>query len=142
VIYDLFGQPMVLNTDGTVVTPGNRILEVTLDDGTPVVLQGVAVPGLTLDIATLGFLATGGDQYFDKDYLSKSYATDYTLLGITDQNALQDYITSFNNADIGNDSRYDLAQKAGSRQCQSHAAPCCSPEDFWVSLRAVAGWRI
>jgi 5'-nucleotidase len=109
VICDLFGQPMVLNTDGTVVTPGNRILEVTLDDGTPVVLQGVAVPGLTLDIATLGFLATGGDQYFDKDYLSKSYATDYTLLGITDQNALQDYITSFNNADIGNDSRYDLA---------------------------------
>jgi 5'-nucleotidase len=110
VIYDLFGQPMVLNTDGTVVTPGNRILEVTLDDGTPVVLQGVPVPGLTLDIATLGFLATGGDQYFDKDYLSKSYQTSYTLLGITDQNALQDYITSFAGANIAADPRYDATQ--------------------------------
>jgi 5'-nucleotidase len=110
VVYNLFGQPMVLNTDGTVVTPGNRILDVTLDDGTPVILQGVAVPGLTLDIATLGFLATGGDQYFDRDYLSQSYQTSYTLLGITDQNALQDYIVSFGGQNIGADPRYDLAQ--------------------------------
>jgi 5'-nucleotidase len=110
VVYDIFAQPLVLSTSGTIITPGSRILDVTLDNGLPIIINGVPVPGLTLDIATLAFLVNGGDQYFDPDYLSQSYVANATLLGVTDQNALQDYITSFNNVDIASDSRYDTTQ--------------------------------
>jgi hypothetical protein len=59
----------------------------------------VADPSLvTFDIATLTFLANGGDQYFrtvsggSSTYLSQLYS--FTNLGVTDQNALQSYITT------------------------------------------------
>ena len=107
-IYDLFAQPLQLTSSGTVIQQGRRIRSAKLDDGTVLIRDGRPVAGLTVDIATLNFLTTGGDQYFDPDYLSQDYFLNTRLLGMSDQQALEAGIRSFNNSDIGADSRYDL----------------------------------
>lgn len=106
--YDLFAQPLQLTSSGTVIQQGRRIRSAKLDDGTFLIRYGRPVAGLTVDIATLNFLTTGGDQYFDPDYLSQDYFLNTRLLGMSDQQALEAGIRSFNNSDIGADSRYDL----------------------------------
>jgi len=101
VIYDILAQPLVLDGDGNVVTPGQRIQHIELDDGTVLVMEGSVVPGnagVLLDVILTDFHARGGDQYFDPDYLSQAYS--FTALGITDQQALQSYIESFGNTDL------------------------------------------
>jgi 5'-nucleotidase len=46
------------------VPPGQRVLSVVLDDGTILVEDGTVVPGApAVNVATINFLATGGDQY-------------------------------------------------------------------------------
>jgi 5'-nucleotidase len=62
-VYDPTGTPQVLDADGNVTTPGTRVLEIALDDGTPIVTGGAVVPGDAVNIATIDFLARGGDQY-------------------------------------------------------------------------------
>lgn len=42
---------------------GERVLEVMLDDGTPVVVDGAVVEGVLVDVATVDFLARGGDGF-------------------------------------------------------------------------------
>lgn len=85
-VYDPTGTAQVLDADGNVVTPGNRVVEITLDDGTVIVSGGAVVPGApSLDIATIDFLARGGDQY---PYRGASFTT----LGVTYQQALENYI--------------------------------------------------
>jgi 2',3'-cyclic-nucleotide 2'-phosphodiesterase (5'-nucleotidase family) len=42
---------------------GQRVINATLDGGTPLVVNGVTQPGPTLDVATTDFLARGGDDY-------------------------------------------------------------------------------
>ena len=106
VTYDILAQPLVLDSDGNILTEGTRILDVVLDDGTVIVEDGVVVYGGTIDIATASFLATGGDQYFDEDYLSQAYS--FVNLGATDQQAVNDYISSFMGSDLSLDPRYDL----------------------------------
>ncbi len=106
--YDLFAQPLMLTSGGVMLQSGKRIRSAWLDDGTFLIQQGVPVSGLTIDIATLNFLATGGDQYFDPDYLSRDYFLNTRILGVSDQQALESYIRSFNNADLGSMSKYDL----------------------------------
>lgn len=107
-IYHITRPALSLTSTGSVITPGHRIWQVQLDDGTWVVQDGIPVPGLTIDVATLNFLAFGGDQYFDPDYLSKDYFSNYRILGVSDQQALEDYILGFGGTDLGSDSRYDL----------------------------------
>ena len=65
--------------------PGSRIRDVTLDDGTAVVRDGAVVPGEPLVLATIDFLANGGDCYPLADI-------EFTSLGVTYQQALADYI--------------------------------------------------
>lgn len=66
----------------------------------------VVAPSELIDIVVPDFIAKGGDQYFDPDYLSTDYfLTNFTQLPITDQQALQNYIQSFG-GDIGADPRY------------------------------------
>ncbi len=103
--YDLLAQALVLDASGNIVTPGSRILNVTLDDGTKIIEDGVAVFLDTLDIATADFLARGGDQWFDADYLSQAYA--FTTVGITDQQALANLISSFGGTDLASIAAYD-----------------------------------
>jgi 2',3'-cyclic-nucleotide 2'-phosphodiesterase (5'-nucleotidase family) len=83
--WDSTGTAQVLDADLNVVTAGTRVVEVVLDDGTPIVSAGAVVPGPDLNIATIDFLARGGDQY---PYRGASFTT----LGITYQQALENYI--------------------------------------------------
>lgn len=83
--YDPAGTAQVVDDDGTVLTPGTRVQAVELDDGTPIVTGGAVVAGADLTIATIDFLARGGDQYPYRD-------APITLLGVSYQQALSNYI--------------------------------------------------
>jgi 5'-nucleotidase len=79
------GTAQVLNPDGTVAVPGTRVQEVTLDDTTVIVAGGAVVAGPDLTIATIDFLARGGDEYPYR-------GAPFTTLGATYQQALANYI--------------------------------------------------
>jgi 5'-nucleotidase len=62
--WDPAGVAQVVTNAGVVTTPGTRIREVVLNDGRVIVRNGAVVPGATsVNIATLDFLARGGDQF-------------------------------------------------------------------------------
>jgi 5'-nucleotidase len=84
-VFSQFGDPQELDDDGNVVVPGSRVLHVELDDGTVIVEDGMVVPGDDLTIATIDFLARGGDQYPYR-------GAPFTALGATYQQALSNYI--------------------------------------------------
>ncbi|MCY3642722.1 MAG: 5'-nucleotidase C-terminal domain-containing protein [Acidimicrobiaceae bacterium] len=65
--------------------PGSRIREVTLDDGTAIVRDGAVVPGGPVVLATIDFLANGGDCY-------PLAGIEFTKLGVSYQQALANYI--------------------------------------------------
>jgi 5'-nucleotidase len=79
------GTGMVIDGNGNVVTPGTRVLDVTLDDGTPIVVGGVVQTGPPVTIAIVDFLANGGDQYPFR-------GAPFTTVGVTYQQALANYI--------------------------------------------------
>jgi 5'-nucleotidase len=82
------GAPQRLDENGNVLTPGTRVREVSLDDGTVIVMGGAVVTGApSVTIAVTNFLATGGDQYPFR-------AAPFANLGITYQQALFDYIVN------------------------------------------------
>ncbi len=83
--YDADGTAQELDPDGNVVTAGTRVVDITLDDGTPIVSGGAVVPGGALNIATLDFLARGGDQYPFR-------GAPFTSVGVPYRQALEDYI--------------------------------------------------
>ena len=66
--------------------PGSRIREVALDDGTVIVRDGAVVPGDPIVLATIDFLANGGDCY-------PLAGIEFTKLGVSYQQALADYIS-------------------------------------------------
>lgn len=72
---------------------GSRIREVTLNDGTPLVRNGRVIPGDPIRLATIGFLARGGDCYPLGDL-------EFVSLGITDQKALAEFLTNELNGQI------------------------------------------
>jgi 2',3'-cyclic-nucleotide 2'-phosphodiesterase (5'-nucleotidase family) len=84
--YDAGAQAQVVDNAGTVLTPGFRVKDVQLDDGTQIVANGVLVPGApSLSIATNDFSARGGDQWPFR-------GAPFTTLGVTYQQALSNYI--------------------------------------------------
>jgi 5'-nucleotidase len=86
--YDPTGTAQVVDNAGTVLTPGSRIVDVRLDDGTFIVQGGAIVPGApTVDVATNDFSARGGDQYPFR-------GAPFTTLGVTYQQALYNYIVT------------------------------------------------
>lgn len=85
--YDPSGTAQILDGDGNVTTPGSRVLDVTLDGGTPIVVGGAVQAGPGLATATIDFLARGGDQY---PYRGASFTT----LGVSYQQALANYIVT------------------------------------------------
>jgi 5'-nucleotidase len=84
--YDLTGTPQVLDASGNVVTPGTRVVSAMLDSGDPLIAGGAVVPGPALTVATIDFLARGGDQYPFR-------GAAFTTLGVTYQQALEHYIS-------------------------------------------------
>jgi 5'-nucleotidase / UDP-sugar diphosphatase len=64
---------------------GSRVVDAMLDDGTVLIAGGAVLPGAPLSIATIDFLAQGGDQY--------PYAgAPFTTLGVTYQQGLENYL--------------------------------------------------
>jgi 2',3'-cyclic-nucleotide 2'-phosphodiesterase (5'-nucleotidase family)/endonuclease/exonuclease/phosphatase family metal-dependent hydrolase len=79
------GTAQVLDDAGNVTTPGTRIEKITLDDGTSIVSGGAVVSGPDVTVATIDFLARGGDQYPFRD-------APFTVLGASYQQALSNFI--------------------------------------------------
>jgi 5'-nucleotidase len=85
-VYDPSQQAQVVDNAGNVLTPGFRVREIRLDDGTYIVQNGAVVPGApSVNIATNDFSARGGDQYPFR-------GAPFTTVGITYQQALFNYI--------------------------------------------------
>jgi 5'-nucleotidase len=84
-VYSLSGTPQVLNADLTVATPGTRVQEIVLDNGTLIVTAGAVVPGAPVNIAIQDFSAKGGDMYPFR-------GAPFTTLGVVYQQALYNYI--------------------------------------------------
>ncbi len=81
-------QALEFGENGEVATEGKRVITITLDDGTKIVEGGFVVEGATsVNLATADFTARGGDQYPTDDL-------DLTLVGVTYQQALLNYITA------------------------------------------------
>jgi 5'-nucleotidase len=85
-VYAPTGTPQELDEDGNVVVTGTRVQEIVLDGGTVIVTGGTVVPGPDLTVATIDFLARGGDQYPYR-------GAPFTNIGFTYQQALANYIT-------------------------------------------------
>ena len=88
--YDPSGPARVIDRDGDCSVsghPGGRVRDVVLDDGTVIVADGAVVPGNPVVLATVDFLADGGDCYPLADL-------SFTKLGITDQQALANYVST------------------------------------------------
>ncbi|MGH7563642.1 MAG: bifunctional metallophosphatase/5'-nucleotidase [Gemmatimonadota bacterium] len=83
--WDPTGTAQMLDADANVVVPGTRVVNATLEGGETVVTGGLIVPGDDIDVATIDFLARGGDQY---PFRGAPFAT----LGVTYQQALFNYI--------------------------------------------------
>ncbi len=86
--WQVSGTPQIVTNAGLVTTPGTRIRTVTLNDGTVLVQNGAVVSGASpVDIATIDFLAKGGDQ-------SPYRGAPFTSIGIVYQLGLQNYLTA------------------------------------------------
>lgn len=89
ITYDPDAPAREINRDGNcelVGEQGSRIQDVVLDDGTKIVSNGRVQKGSEeITIATIDFLANGGDCYPLGKY-------DFTRLGVSYQQALSDYI--------------------------------------------------
>jgi len=83
--YSRSGTAQVLNPDGSVAIPGTSVLEVNLGDGTVLVTGGAVVAGPDITVATIDFLARGGDEYPYR-------GAPFTVLGASYQQALYNYI--------------------------------------------------
>jgi 5'-nucleotidase/UDP-sugar diphosphatase len=66
---------------------GSKVRSATLDDGTVIVQNGAVVAGPALTVATIDFLARGGDGY-------PFGPVDFTPVGVSYQQALANYITA------------------------------------------------
>lgn len=84
--YDAAGTAQVVDAAGTVTTPGTRVREVTLDDGTALVTGGQVVDGPGISVATNDFSARGGDQWPFR-------GLPFTSVGMTYQQALAAFLT-------------------------------------------------
>ncbi|MFQ5694788.1 MAG: bifunctional metallophosphatase/5'-nucleotidase [Terriglobia bacterium] len=85
-VWDATGTAQVLDLDSNVLTPGTRIREVNVN-GTTIVTGGAVVAGPALTVATIDFLARGGDQY---PFRGAAFAA----VGVTYQQALRDFIVN------------------------------------------------
>jgi 5'-nucleotidase len=87
-VFDPAGTAQVVDNDGNVLTPGNRVVEIRLDNGTFIVQNGAVVAGApAVSISTNDFSARGGDQYPFR-------GAPFTTVGVTYQQALFNYIVT------------------------------------------------
>ena len=79
------GTAQVLSEDGSVKVLGTRVQRVVLDSGAVIVGGGRVVSGDPLAVATLDFVARGGDEYPFR-------GAPFTALGVTYQLALSNFV--------------------------------------------------
>ena len=86
-VYNPSAQAQVVNDDGFVLVPGERIDYVALDDGTVLIKDGQVMPSKkpSVNLTIVDFLARGGDQYPFR-------GADFTVLGVSYQQALENYL--------------------------------------------------
>jgi 5'-nucleotidase len=84
--YDPERTAQRVDADGTVVTPGERIRNAVLHDGTVLVEGGEVVDGPPVSVATNDFSARGGDMYPFR-------GAPFTVVGTTYQGALESFVT-------------------------------------------------
>ncbi len=84
--YDPENTAQEVDADGEVLTPGERVRNVILHDGTVVVEDGEVVDGPDITIATIDFSAAGGDMYPFR-------GADFTVVGSTYQGALERFVS-------------------------------------------------
>ena len=94
VVYDVSGTAETLNADGSVATPGTRVVSITLDDGTPVVANGAVVAGApNVDVISQNFtLFQAGDGYTNLGAIDPSHRV---LLPPTYEQAWVEYLLTF-----------------------------------------------
>jgi 5'-nucleotidase len=83
--YDPDQTAMIIDNEGNVTQQGSRITMVELIDDTLIVDNGIVQPGPDIVVATIDFLARGGDQYPFGNI-------PFTVLGASYQQALSNYI--------------------------------------------------
>ncbi len=88
VTYDTARTAQELADDDTIAVPGDRVTSIVLDDGTVICCDAAnaVLPGAPVGVATIDFLARGGDGYPYGD-------APFTSVGVSYQQALSDYIT-------------------------------------------------
>ncbi len=86
---DTSQPPLILdNETNAIVQEGKRIISLRLDDGRYIVRNGAVVSSApSVSVATVDFLARGGDQYPFHD-------AEYVLLGTTYQQSLANYLSA------------------------------------------------
>ncbi len=88
VVWDPNQPPRQVDQDGQLLHPGSRIREVTSSGGASIVTNGNVVPGApSLSIATVSFLAGGGDQY-------PTQGLEFTNFGETYRDSLNRFLTN------------------------------------------------
>lgn len=81
---------IAIDVAGEITTEGNRVVSIELTDGTKIVSAGAVVADApTVSLVTSDFTAKGGDNY------SMLKGLGYTLLGLTYEDALVQYLKSF-----------------------------------------------
>ena len=85
--YDENAKAQVVDENtGEIIEPGERVQDVTLEDGTTIVSDGEVVEGAPVSVATNDFSARGGDGYPFGDL-------DFTSVETTYQQAVEGYLT-------------------------------------------------
>jgi len=100
--YDLDGTAQKIAEDGTVTTPGSRVVSILLDDGTPIVQDGEVVEGAPdLTIVTNHYTAGGGDNYvWLKNHLDdQTILVDTEGMTLTYEQAWVNYLLTFPETD-------------------------------------------
>lgn len=95
--YNATLDPLTYDENGVITFDGERVIDVTLDDGTAIIKDGHVVDGApTVSLATADFTARGGDQYPFNE------SNELTLLGKSYQQTLYDYmVASTNDGGLG-----------------------------------------
>jgi 2',3'-cyclic-nucleotide 2'-phosphodiesterase (5'-nucleotidase family) len=84
--WDATAQRQIVDNAGNVTQAGFRVRDVVLNDGRVIVRNGLIAPGAPrVNIATIDFLARGGDQYPFR-------GAPFTVLGVSYQQSLRNYI--------------------------------------------------
>jgi 5'-nucleotidase / UDP-sugar diphosphatase len=97
--WDPNGEPRSLDVLGAVAVAGSRVTRVVLHDGTVVVEDGEVVGGPALTVATIDFLARGGDGFA---FEGAAVAT-----GISYQTALRNFVAGALEGEVDGD-RYPV----------------------------------